>query len=353
MRIFAILHEPAQYTTDRNRAVYEPLGVRYAYMHGQSEAKSDEGKIGKALSELSWWQLAKWTCRLLRDNDIIIMNGYNNMVFIMLFMLNTFYGRVIGIDSDTPLSVPQNTLKRMLKSAYLHVIFSNRHIYGLAGGSQSHKELFRHYGMRENHIFLMPMMVNNEKFYNHSDAVKSHPFTFLYVGRIVECKNLGVLLQAFSKTFENNSDVQLRLVGGGELLDSYKRQYSGFANIIFAGKKFGEDLIKEYHKANAFVLPSSYEPWGLVVNEALCAGLPVIVSDRVGAAHDLVEDKGTGFVFRYDDVADLANRMQEIVTDEKLYEQCSQNAKRLMRDKWNYDFYTNSLNSFIEYVSKR
>ena len=352
MRAFAILHEPAQYTTDRNHAVYDKLGVRYAYMYGQSEARSDEGPAETPLSELTWWQLTTWLWRLLRDNDIIIMNGYNNGMFLLLFLLNKLFGRAIGLDSDTPLSVPHNSLKRITKRLYLHTIFTNRHIYGLAGGTGSHKELFRHYGMREERIFLMPMMVDNGKFYvTEEKPVK--PYVYLYVGRIVECKNLPVMIEAFIQTFAGRDDVQMQIVGGGELLEDYQRLYAEHKNILFLGKQFGKELVKTYHSSHVFVLPSSFEPWGLVVNEAMAAGLPVIVSDHVGAAHDLVEGHETGFIFPYNDTEELAQRMKELQEDKALYKRFSENAYHRMHDVWNYNLYTKCLQSFIDHVAQK
>lgn len=351
--VFAILHEPAQYTTDRNHAVYDCMGIRYAYMHGQSEAKSDEGDAKKALSELSIPALAAWTWRQLKENDIIIMNGYTNRVFLSLFLLNSFWGRSIGIDSDTPLSVPGNPVKRLLKTVFLNTIFRNHHVYGLAGGTMSHKELFRHYGMKEKRIFLMPMMVDNAKFYRTDTEKQEKPFVFLYVGRIVDCKNIGVMLEAFVRAFGDNKDVQMHIVGGGDMLEEYKKQYAKQENIQFFGKRFGKELVECYHKAHVFVLPSSYEPWGLVVNEAMAAGLPVIVSDKVGAGYDLVEICHSGFVFRYDDTIALSEQMKKIVSDKNLYDELSANAYRRMHEEWNYEFYTECLKKFIDYANKK
>ena len=353
MKVFAILHEPAQYTIDRNHAVYDPMGVRYAYMHGHSEAKSDEGDVEKPLSEMSSSALVAWTWHLLKKNDVIIINGYTNKVFICLFILNIFFGRAIGIDSDTPLAVPGNPVKRLLKAVFLNLIFRNRHVYGLAGGTKSHKELFRHYGMKEERIFLMPMMVDNAKFYPSETEKQEKPFVFLYVGRIVECKNIGVMLEAFVRAFGDSKDVQMSVVGGGDMLEGYQAQYAKYNNVQFLGKRFGKDLVECYHHAHVFVLPSSYEPWGLVVNEAMSAGLPVIVSDKVGAGYDLVETCGSGFVFGYDDVAALSERMKEIASEKKLYDELSQNAFKRMHDEWNYVFYAECLKKFIDHATKK
>ena len=347
MKTFAILFEPATYTTDRNRAVYDPLGVDYEYISGTSLAGDDADKVAQPLSGLCFKALVRLLWQRLKEHDTIIINGYNHRYFVVSFLLNLFWGRRIGIDSDTPLSIPQNRLKRWLKGLYLNFIFRNRHVYGLAGGTKSHKELFRHYGMAEERIFLMPMMVNNERFYHRKEDTVKHDFTFLYVGRIVECKNIDTLLKAFAHVFGGNEKVRLNIVGDGELLPAFREQYKNSKNICFQGKMFGEELTAQYHEADVFVLPSSYEPWGLVVNEAMCASLPVIVSDQVGAAFDMVEGQDTGCVFRYDDVEELGRCMLRLYEDSEYWKRCSDNVYHRMHDYWNYTLYRECLEKFI------
>lgn len=352
MKVFAILHEPAAYTIDRNKAVYDLMGIHYVYMHADSLANSNDGRPEQRILPSSFWKQVMALNTVLKENDIVIMNGYSNRVFVLLFLLNVFHRKAIGVDSDTPLAIPRNCIKRFFKSLYLNTIFRNCHIYGLPGGGFTHKDLFRHYGMKEERIFLMPMMVNNEKFYVNEKA-QHEIFIFLYVGRVVDCKNLPVMMDAFVEQFDGDEKVQLRIVGGGELLDTFKEKYAKHQNVVFAGKHFGKDLIRQYHEADIFVLPSSYEPWGLVVNEAMSARLPVIVSDRVGAAHDLVKDRDTGFIFQFDNVQDLAEKMRILKDDKDLYKRMSENAYKFMHDHWNYDLYSQCLKTFIEHVKDK
>lgn len=348
MKVFAILQEPASYVIDRNYAIYDPLGIKYAYINKKSEAKVDDSEsIENVINDLPFWQKLSFIWHTLKENDIVIMNGYANVIFVMLFSLNLFWGRFIGVASDTQLVIPTNRLKRLAKQLYLNFVFRNKHIYGLPGGTNSHTKLFSYYGMSENRICLMPMMVNNSKFYDFSQKSKT-PFTFLYVGRIIKCKNLGVMLDAFVHAFPNQKDVALHIVGGGELLDDYQKRYGVYTNILFKGKLFGKNLIDEYHRANVLILPSTHEPWGLVVNEAMSAGLPVLVSDCVGASFDLVEGHNTGFVFPSNNIEVLTAKMKVLQSDAELYNQLSNNAFDRMRSYWNYDLYRSCLQSFIK-----
>lgn len=345
-RVFAILHEPASYTVDRNRAVYDKCGVRYCYMKPKSLAQSDIAENVDSLYNLSIYQLTKRLSGILRDNDIIIMNGYTGRIFIILFLLNIFYRKNIGLDSDTQLNIPTSFPKRLLKKLYLSTVFKNKNIYGLPGGNQSHKQLFRHYGMPDERIYLMPMVVDNESF-RIPPKREQDKFTFLYVGRIIPIKNIEKMIEAFISAYVGNERVILRIVGNGSDLSGLENKYGHYDNIQFAGPKYGVDLRKEYSDASAFILPSSYEPWGLVVNEAMSAGLPVIVSNCVGASWDLVENRETGFIFKFDDKDDLESKMKKLVEDPDLYLKYSQNATRLMAEYWNYDLYRKCFDNFI------
>ena len=281
MRVDALLYEPANYTTDRNAAVYEPLGIRWWYLYGRSFAQHSADGGVEGVAERGFFARLRFARWFVKSHDVLIVNGYSNGTNLMVFLWNLWYRRPVGIDSDTPLHVPSRRLARWGKALYLRFLFRRRWCYGLAGGTGAHKELFRYYGMPERRICLSPMMVDNAKFRMSVPRQRGKVFRFLYVGRIVECKNLGVMLEAFKRDFADRGDVELVVVGEGKERARYEAEYAGVPGLRFAGKKVGAELVAQYHAADALVLPSSYEPWGLVVNEAMAAGLPVLVSDRV------------------------------------------------------------------------
>lgn len=137
--------------------------------------------------------------------------------------------------------------------------------------------------------------------YEKRDKVKK----FLYVGRLSPEKNLRLLVKVF-KRFPNLS---LDIIGYGPIEKELKSMAS--QNVCFLGAVKNEDLYSHYCNADVFVLPSITEPWGLVVEEALNCGTPVIVSDKVGCREDLVT-KDTGIVFEYNNAEALCNAIKEI-----------------------------------------
>lgn len=138
---------------------------------------------------------------------------------------------------------------------------------------------------------------------------------FLFVGRLAAAKNLPLLLSAFASYKRRGGRRTLDIVGHGPLESSLKESavQAGLADSVrFAGFQAYESLPKWYARACCLILPSVSEPWGLVVNEAMASGLPVIVSDRCGCVDDLVEDGLNGYIFSAVESESLTERMLAI-----------------------------------------
>jgi glycosyltransferase involved in cell wall biosynthesis len=135
---------------------------------------------------------------------------------------------------------------------------------------------------------------------------------YIYVGRLIECKNLRFLVEQF-----NANGRQLTIVGKGELEAELKAMARD--NISFVGFIDNDRLGEVYQAHDIFILPSLTEPWGLVVEEAIYWGLPVVVSDRVGSNIDMVEELATGVIFKHSDGADLERALTQIESSYSQY----------------------------------
>lgn len=143
-----------------------------------------------------------------------------------------------------------------------------------------------------------------------------HPL-FLYVGRLSSEKQVDMLLTAFASVHAALPEARLRIVDGGPLeasLQSLAATLGCEASVEFTGGQSGQALYANYLEATALILPSRSEPWGLVVNEALHHGCPVIVSNRCGCVPELVEDSVCGLVVEAGDVAGLSAAMFQAAT---------------------------------------
>lgn len=188
----------------------------------------------------------------------------------------------------------------------------------IAGGSR-HIAYLRELQFPDSRIGRFYDVVNNEFFRDGAARLRRTETPaqfglpdryFLYVGRLAPEKNLEALIRSFAAARVRGSQSSLVLVGDGPLRGRLESQVqeAGLASWVrFAGLKSTAETLPYYAFAHAFVLPSRREPWGLVVNEALAAGLPVIVSNRCGCASDLVAHGSNGFLFDVDHEEELTD----------------------------------------------
>lgn len=195
--------------------------------------------------------------------------------------------------------------KEALKRFILKTFFD----WAVAGG-EAHARYLRMLGFRPDRIARFYDVVDNRFFRRECQTLRatSHPEKFnlpgvpyfVYVGRLAEEKNVDGLLTSYLQYRDRGGDWPLVLVGDGPLrvkLQSRAAKTRYAKDICFPGLKTSAELPPYYAFAGCFVLPSTREPWGLVVNEAMASGLPVIVSERCGCVEDLVRHGRNGFLF--------------------------------------------------------
>lgn len=351
-RVFALVQEPANYTMDLISNVYQPRGIGYVFLNSRSAAASDEICSQVSILPQGFCCRVRFLAKMLSLNDGIIINGYTGVSCLMAILLNMIlYKKPMALDSDTELRMPASRLKRAVKWLWLHFLFARRYCYGFSGGNYGHKDLFRYYGMPEARIFLAPMMVDNSKYERTGADCRRNGdvFRFGYVGRLVAHKQVDKVIAALRKLNIQWSRAELMVIGDGEERPALDAASAGL-HVTFTGALFGKEKVKALHSLDCLVLYSAYEPWGLVVNEALASGVPVIVSDKVGARKDLVEgDEPTGLVAKWDDVNDLAEKMKLMIEDVDARVSMSRNAVKRMRG-WNYDLYARNFDSWLRAI---
>ncbi|HEY0792717.1 MAG TPA: glycosyltransferase family 4 protein [Chthoniobacterales bacterium] len=145
---------------------------------------------------------------------------------------------------------------------------------------------------------------------NHFPAA-TEEVVFLFCGQMIARKGVDVLLQAFDRLVREGVRVRLRLAGRRadleQMLDGVSTESR--ARIDYEGFIDPKRLPELFEQAHAFILPSRYDGWGVVINQALGAGLPIICSDAVGAGLDLVQPGVNGLIFPVGESAALAAAM--------------------------------------------
>jgi glycosyltransferase involved in cell wall biosynthesis len=173
-------------------------------------------------------------------------------------------------------------------------------------------------------------------------------YLLLYVGRLAGEKRVDVLIEALRGLSTRRSDIGLVIVGDGREREPLGRLAQGMPNVYFAGFQDQPALPKYYGAADLFVLPSVHEPWGLVVNEAMASGLPVIATRKVGAAHDLIIEGENGYLIPENDPAALAAAIDRACESSAHLLRLGQKARQTVQS-WDFD---STLAGFHDALSK-
>jgi glycosyltransferase involved in cell wall biosynthesis len=164
-------------------------------------------------------------------------------------------------------------------------------------------------------VYELPYYCRLDAFQETLPERPREPVTLLFCGQMITRKGVDLLLEAFHRLVSEGQDIRLLLVGREAELPGMLKEIPRDIRekIEYAGFQAPESLPMFFSRADIFVLPSRYDGWGVVVNQALGAGLPVICSDAVGSAEDLVEPDGNGYIFRSGDAGGLADGIRRLV----------------------------------------
>lgn len=219
-------------------------------------------------------------------------------------------------------------------------------------------------GAQAEKIFIAPDALDNELFILQSSGLKKEKEklkqqlginskrVILYVGQLITRKGVRYLIEAYGELKKDYKDVCLMLVGDGPLRIELEESCAKhrIKDVHFLGNKSYEELPKYYSMADIFVLPTLEDIWGLVVNEAMACGLPVITTKAAGCAVDLIVPGGNGFIVDEADAGQLCSAMRKIISDETLARKMGKKSLEMVNNRWNIDENVNGVVSAIEYV---
>lgn len=264
--------------------------------------------------------------------DALWVHGYDSVNALHAMLVAKALGIPVLLRAESWLGDrPRSGLKRTLK----HLFFADlRHLVSavLPIGSLN-AAYWRHYLGRDMPQFAMPYAVDNEYFSaKASDASRGRAEmqrelgiepgrpVILFASKLQARKHCDHLIAAYARLSPNRGldpEPYLVIVGDGEQRAELERQAAatGFSSIRFCGFRNQSELPRFFELASVFVLPSRDEPWGLVVNEAMNAARPVVVSTDCGCAPDLVEDGVNGAVFPTGNIEALASALRSVLAD--------------------------------------
>ena len=172
-------------------------------------------------------------------------------------------------------------------------------------------------------------------------------YNFLYAGRFVERKNLDRLIKTFNTAQQiavNGKDWGLILSGGGEQKKHLTQLVSDLRNssVFFLEPCEWYEVPIRYTISDVAVLPSTFEPFGFLTNEAMVYSMPVLVSERCGSAADLVIDNYNGFQFDPYNEEDLREKLVMLMNNSERFTELGENGKEII-DQWAPDIIVNEL----------
>lgn len=265
-----------------------------------------------------------WTGRY----DAVLLHGYNFAVTLLAFLTAKLRGIPVLMRSDAHIQIQRKGLKGRIRNAVL--TFAYRFVDGFLAIGTSNRAYYRSLGVPERKIFHVPFAVDNDRWIEscsmtaerraevrHKYGLGADSVVVLFAGKFSGRKRPHDVLNAAKILKDKGISVDVLMVGAGELESELRAlaAASGIERVVFAGFVNQSRLPEVYGISDIFVMPSEAEPWGLVVNEVMCAGLPVLVSEEVGCVADLVKHGVNGYHYRAGDVAALASTLETLVND--------------------------------------
>lgn len=346
LNMLAIYIEPTPYILDLIRVMRElhpELRLRVLFISGDVSQQWGELPVVEELELLSAGRVSS-LFRILQeirggDFDWLHLAGWGHPLLMAALLLGALFGRRISMESDTQLPFEQGHWKRGIKHMFYPALFSLADLL-LPGGTRQ-KAYFRHYGVPEAKIRIAQMTVDVDRIIEIScqvreqkDAIRdslglSRECTvFIFVGRLEPYKGINLLLQAFGRL--ELPDIQLLIVGDGSCRALVEAAAASDRRICYEGRRDFSGVVEALAISDVAIVPSFLDQWGLFVNEAMAASLPVVTTERVGCVDDLVQDRVTGIIFPAGDVGELVTTMRSLAADGMLRDRMGRAGRRLI-----------------------
>ncbi len=264
---------------------------------------------------------------------IIWIHGWNYATLLLAIFFGKLFGHRVFIRGENTAIIennkPNTFTKRIKNFWFSKVIFKMADAF-LAVGNQN-MDYFRQLGVPESRIFFAPYCVDNERFIDfyqknksdkniirHQLGIPLDKKVIICSGKFIEKKRPLDLLNALA-LLPNKEEVFTVFVGEGNLrpeMEEFIAKNNLQNNVLLTGFINQSQMPHYYLSADLYVMCSGmYETWGLSTNEAMCFGLPIILSDMVGSAYNLIA--GNGFMYPSSDYKSLSNCIDQVLSQPK------------------------------------
>jgi glycosyltransferase involved in cell wall biosynthesis len=285
---------------------------------------------------------------------VIFMTGWGAFTALLGILTCWLFRIPFFLYGDSSFPPPEDSPRSRIRAGLLRMLFA------LATGFMTSGVLnaayYRHYGADPRRFFLLPWAIDNERFARDCGAAQPErrdTVVFLFSAKLVERKDPFTLLKAYER-MRHRDRAAVVFMGDGVLrepLERYAREHD-LGGARFIGFVNQAAIPKHYAMADVFVLPSTYEPRGAVINEAMACGLPVVVTDRCGSIGDIVLGGDNAFVYPAGDAAALAEVMDRLTEDAELRRRMGERSREIIAT-WDYRRGVEGVKEMLRWVVRR
>jgi len=320
-------------------------------------ASKMETVSGKEASSALWQQLEKINPDVVLAGAIAFPSGAT-----AVHWCKSRGKQVVIFDNARLQDVPRSWLVNYIKRSVY------RNVDAVISPAPSQAAAFEHWGVARERIFFGLNVIDNEWFslrvekYRHNlsqvrKELKLPKQFILGVGRLVDKKNWLTMLEAFTRI--NLTDLNQKwffvLIGEGpnkDLIETYCIDKQ-IKNVVIRKFASQETLCKYYACASALILPSKFgETWGLVINEAMASGLPVLSSDQCGCLESLVKDGKNGYVFAPDNSSEMQHALQRFMNLDDAKRNAMGTRSKDIISNWSLNRFSQAALAAIEYTQQ-
>ncbi|MGU8908544.1 glycosyltransferase family 4 protein [Clostridium perfringens] len=294
---------------------------------------------------------------LKRDYDIILLDGYgfSTQILAILYLKLIRKDFFMNIDGGL-IKENENFIKKYIKK-----FFIKSPSYYLSSSKTTDMYL-EYYGANTNNIYhhnftsiysdeiLKKVLSNDEKKQLKDKLGVKDDKVIISVGRFIKTKGFDVLIKAANLL---DQKCTVYIIGGIPTKDYLKLiNDEQIKNVKFLEFKEKDELKNYYKIADLFVLPTRGDVWGLVINEAMACGLPVITTNKCVAGLELIENYKNGFIVEVDNKEILAEKISEIITNDNLKNEIAKNNLKKIRNYTIENLAKSHIDLFKKYLNK-
>ena len=299
-----------------------------------------------------------------RFDAVIFMTGWGSFTALLGMLTCRLFHIPFFLYGDSSFPPPETSARARIRAGLMRMLFSLA--TGFMTSGVLNADYYRHYGADPQRFFLLPWATDNERFARECAlapgerealraryGIAAEAVVFLFSAKLVERKDPFALLEAYER-MRLRDRAAVVFMGDGVLrepLGRYARDHA-LGGAHFIGFVNQTAIPKHYAMADVFVLPSTYEPRGAVINEAMACGLPVVVTDRCGSIGDIVLDGDNAFVYPAGDAEALAKILDRLTEDEALRARMAGRSREII-STWDYRRGVDGVKAMLRWVAAR